>query len=51
MQVTETLYAWDMCALTRSKISLWNIECTPMMKGVGELNTSRRREGRIGMYG
>lgn len=35
--------------LTSSWISLWNMECTPMIKGVGELSTSSRRDGRMGM--
>lgn len=35
--------------LTSSWISSWNMECTPMMKGVGELNTSSSRDGRMGM--
>lgn len=37
--------------LTSSWISLWNMEWTPMMKGVGELRTSSSPDGRMGMYG
>ena len=36
--------------LTRSLSSSLCMELTPAMKGVGVFNTSRRGEGRIGMY-